>query len=82
MCRSTTARERPWLVQPVSLKEDRLGQSVLHSFFAVTARRDAFDLFFPTQLLGAALLCPAMLLLAAQFRLSHRVALWAALSLG
>jgi hypothetical protein len=74
----SAAREHPWLAHAIVLKEDRLGQSVLHGFFAVTADRDAFDLFFPTQLLGPVLLCPAVLLLAKQFRLSRRVALWTA----
>ena len=72
--------QRPWLVQPVALKAERLGQSVVHGFLAVVTRRDALDLYFPTQLLGPALLCPAVLLLATQFRFNRRLATCAAVA--
>jgi hypothetical protein len=55
---------RAWLVLPVALKGDRLGQSVLHGFFATTAGTDPLNLFFPTIALGAALLVPAVRMLA------------------
>jgi hypothetical protein len=70
--------QRPWLVQPVMLKGDRLGQSVIHGFLAVIAGRPALDLYFPTQLLGPALLVPAVLLLAAQLGIRNRLATCAA----
>jgi hypothetical protein len=72
--------DRPWMVVPLLLKHDRLGQSVLHGFFAVTAGREAVDLFFPTQLLGLALLIPAISLLGVQCGLSRRWTTWAALT--
>jgi hypothetical protein len=55
---------RPWLILPIGLSVDRLGQSVIHGFLALTAGRDALDLFFPTALLGPALVAPAVMLVA------------------
>jgi hypothetical protein len=74
--------ERPWLVMPVILKPDRLGQSVAHGFFAVTARHGALDMFYPTQLLGPGLMIPAVFLLGVQCGLSRRWTTWAALTAG
>jgi hypothetical protein len=74
--------QRPWLVMPVALKDDRLGQSVIQAFLAVSAGREALDLFFPTQLLGVGLLCPAVLLLGRQLGLSRRASAWAAAASG
>jgi hypothetical protein len=58
---------RPWLELVMGLKQDRLGQSVLHGTFALSAGRDCLDLFFPTLFLGSALLVPAVRLLAPRF---------------
>ncbi|QJW99347.1 hypothetical protein [Frigoriglobus tundricola] len=69
---------RPWVLQAYALKSDRLGQSVIHGFVAVVAGRDALDLFFPVELMGAALLCPATFLLCPQFGLPRR--LWPAVA--
>jgi hypothetical protein len=74
--------ERPWLVLPLLLKNDRIGQSVVNGFFAVTAGRDALELFFPTLLLGPALMVPAMFLLGPHCGLSRRWTTWAALTAG
>jgi hypothetical protein len=70
--------DHPWLALPLHLKPDRLGQSVAHGVIAVTAGRDALDTFFPTLLLGPALLVPAVLLLGTQCALPRRWAAWAA----
>jgi hypothetical protein len=72
--------QRPWLVLPVLMRGERSGQTVLHGFLALVAGRDALDLYFPTQLLGPALLCPAALLLANQFHLRRRLATLAAVA--
>ena len=72
--------DRPWLVMPLILKADRLGQSVVHGFIAITAGRDALDTFFPALLLGPALMVPAVCLLGSQCGLSRRWAVWAALA--
>ncbi len=74
--------ERPWLVLPLALKGDRLGQSVVHAFFAATAGRDALDLYFPTQLLAAGLLVPAGVLLARQCGLPRWLCEWTAVAIG
>ena len=55
--------QHPWLAIPMSLKDDRLGQSILHGFLAVTAGRDAIDLFFTTSILGPTLLVPVVLMM-------------------
>jgi hypothetical protein len=74
---------RPWLELVMGLKQDRLGQSVLHGALALGAGRDCLDLFFPTLFLGSALLVPAVRLLAPRFgifgRRAEAVALVAAL---
>ena len=72
--------DRPWLVPPLALKSDRIGQSVVHGFFAATAGRDALDLFYPTQLLGPGLMVLAVYLLGAQCGLSRRWTCWAAVA--
>jgi hypothetical protein len=56
--------QRPWLLLPVTLKTDRLGQYVIQGFFAESIGSDALHLFFPTIYLGAALVVPALRLLA------------------
>jgi hypothetical protein len=43
--------QRPWLIQPIRLKWDRIGQSILHGFFASSCQTDAKTLFEPTILL-------------------------------
>jgi hypothetical protein len=73
-----TLDQRPWLIQPMLLKADRLGQSVIHGFLAVVTGQDALTVYFPTQALGPALLVPAVLLLAAQLQLRHGLATLAA----
>lgn len=73
------AADRPWLGVPLSLKQDRVCQSALHGFLAVTAGRDALPLFFPTICLCSALLVPAVRLLAPRFGLFGRRANGAAL---
>lgn len=77
-----TMGERPWLVMPVALKGDRIGQSILHGFLAITAGRDAVDCFFPTILLGPGLMIPAVFLLGPQCGLPRRWTTWAALAAG
>jgi hypothetical protein len=74
--------EHAWLVVPLSLKGERFGQSVVHAFFAVTAARDAIDLYFPTQLLAAGLLVPAGVLLARQCGLPRWLVQWTAVTMG
>jgi hypothetical protein len=74
--------ERPWVVLPVALKVDRIGQSIVHGTFAVTAGRDALDLFFPCVLLGPGLMVPAVFLLGPQCGLPRRWTTWAALAAG
>ncbi|QJX00565.1 hypothetical protein [Frigoriglobus tundricola] len=72
--------DRPWLIMPLILKADRLGQSVAHGFIAITAGRDALDTFFPALLLGPGLMVPAVFLLGGQCGLSRRWTVWAALA--
>jgi hypothetical protein len=75
----TAALDRPWMTLAMALKGDRLGQSVAHGFLAVTAGREALDLFFPTIFLTSALLVPAVRLLAPRLGLFGRGADAAAL---
>jgi hypothetical protein len=72
--------DSPWLGFPLSLKHDRLGQGIVNGFLAATAGHDALDLFFPTILLGPALMLPAMLLLCKRCGLPRRWRTWAALT--
>jgi hypothetical protein len=46
---------RPYLIMAVFMKEHRIGQSVLHAFFAVSSLRDVKTLLEPTILLSPAL---------------------------
>lgn len=56
--------ERPYLVIPLALKGDRIGQSILQGFFAVTRGCESFSLYEATSLLSPALLViPIYLLL-------------------
>ncbi len=66
--------ERPVVAIAMTFKGDRLGQSVLHGFFALTAGRDALEMFFPTIFLLAALSVPAVRLLAPRVGLFGRTA--------
>jgi hypothetical protein len=77
-----TVGARPWLVVAMSTKNDRIGQSIVQGFLAVTAGRDSPDLFFPTLLLGPALMVPAVFLLGPQCGLPRRWTTWAALAAG
>jgi hypothetical protein len=66
---------RPWLTTALLFRWDRIGQSVLHSFFAVSAGSDARTLFGPTILLGPALTVLAMVLLTRSFGVRRPLAL-------
>jgi hypothetical protein len=66
---------RPYLVMAVILKGDRIGQSVLHSFFATSSLQNAKTLFEPTILLAPALTVLAIYALGYRFRLSKPIAL-------
>jgi hypothetical protein len=72
--------DRPWVVLPITLKPERLGQFVTHGFFALTAGHEALDLFFPTLLLSPSLMVPAMFLLGPQCGLPRRWTAWAAVT--
>ncbi|QJX00934.1 hypothetical protein [Frigoriglobus tundricola] len=74
--------DRAWLVLPLDLKPDRIGQSVVHGFIAVAAGHNALDTFFPTLLLGPGLMVPAVFLLGTQCGLSRFWTTWAALAAG
>jgi hypothetical protein len=78
----TELGNRPWLAMPLALKEDRIGQSVLHAFLAATARSDALNMFFPVSLLGPTLICPAALLLGARLGLRRELRAAAAVAAG
>jgi hypothetical protein len=77
-----TVGQRPWLVVAMHTKGDRIGQSIVQGFFAVSAGRDAVDLFFPTLLLGPGLMVPAVFLLGPQCGLPRRWTTRAALTAG
>jgi hypothetical protein len=68
---------RPYLATAISLKMDRIGQSVLHSFFATSSLQNAKSLFEPTILLSVSLLVLAMYSLGRRFNLQKRYALGA-----
>ena len=74
--------DRAWLVLPLGLKPDRLGQSVVHGLIAVSAGHNALDTFYPTLLLGPGLMVPAVFLLGTQSGLSRFWTTWAALAAG
>jgi hypothetical protein len=74
---------RPYLVNVVGLlKDDRIGQSVLHGFFAVSAGFDAKTLFEPSILLCPVLSALAVYALARRFGLGKGWASAASLTAG
>jgi hypothetical protein len=75
-------RDNLFLAWPVSLKGDRIGQSVLHAFLACSCATDAKLLFGPLSLLLPALTVPAVYLLAERCALPRRAALLAAVIAG
>jgi hypothetical protein len=77
-----TLGHRPYLIDALMVKDDRLGAMVLQGFFASSLRADAQALFEPTALLGPALLVPAVVALARRLRLGRRPALLAGLACG
>jgi hypothetical protein len=79
---STAIGNRPYLIRPVSLKDDRIGECVLQGFFAAHAGGEAKTLFEPTILLGPALLVLVVFVLARHFRLPRRAALVAGAAAG
>ena len=70
------------LAWPIILKEDRIGQSLLHAFFAASSFQDAKTLFEPTILLLPALTVLAVFALARRLGMAPRTALVAALVAG
>jgi hypothetical protein len=74
--------DRPYLINAVALKDDRIGQSVLHGFFAVSSGLDAKALFEPSILLGPVLSALAVYALARRFGLGTRWAAAASLAAG
>jgi hypothetical protein len=82
---STSMQEvgnRPYLANAIDLKWDRIGQSILHSFFAVSSLQDTKTLFEPTILLSPALIVLAMYALARRFGQPHLIALAVAAAAG
>src|SRR5262245_46317583 len=63
---------RPYLATALNFKSDRIGQSVLHSFFAISSLQEAKTLFEPTILLSVALIVFAVYGLGRRFGLQHR----------
>jgi hypothetical protein len=78
------AVNQPWAVPAWMLcrRAVRIGQSVLHAFFAVSSGAEAKALFEPTTLLCAPLTVLAIYALARQFRLGRRAALAAGAGAG
>jgi hypothetical protein len=74
--------EAPWLGAAVSLKHDRIGQTLLHAFLMVSGQEEARPLFGPTILLGPALTVLAVHALAERFGLSGLRARLAAAAAG
>jgi hypothetical protein len=68
--------KRPYLIPAMVIKDDRIGQSVLHGFLAASCVEDARTLFEPTSLLS-----PALLVLAV-FALGRRLGLRPGYALG
>jgi hypothetical protein len=82
---STSLREvgnRPYLVNAINLKWDRIGQSILHGFFAISSLQDAKTLFEPAILLSPALIVLSVYALSRRFSLHHLVALAVAATAG
>jgi hypothetical protein len=69
---------RPYLVYPIIMKWDRIGQSILHGFFTTSSFSDANTLFEPTIMLSPALIVVAI------YGLCRRLGLakWHALATG
>jgi hypothetical protein len=66
---------RPYLANALYFKIDRLGQSVLHSFFATSSLQSAKSLFEPTILLSTPLIVLAVYGLACRFGMQKPYAL-------
>jgi hypothetical protein len=73
---------RPYLATGLLLRWERLGQSVLHGFFSVSAFQDTRTLFGPTILLSPTLTVLAMVLLARRLGLARLPALLVGLAAG
>lgn len=73
---------RPYLVNAVKFKSDRIGQSILHSFFTTSSLQNAKTLFEPTILLAPALIVLAIYALARRSGLQKPYALAAGATAG
>jgi hypothetical protein len=73
-----TIGQRPYLVEALVLKDDRVGAMLLQAFFASSAGTDAKHLFEPTILLGPALVVPGIHAVATRLGVDRRRALAAA----
>jgi hypothetical protein len=73
-----TMGQRPFMIPAILIKDDRIGQSVLHGFFAISSLQDAKSLFEPTILLSPALLVLGVYALVRRLGLGH----WQALASG
>jgi hypothetical protein len=78
----TDIGQPPYLVEIVRLKTERLGQSVLHAFFAATGHTDAKVLFEPTILLSPLLITLAVFALSKRYGLKPGVAVACGMSAG
>ena len=67
--------QRPYLATAISFKLDRIGQSVLHSFFATSSLQEAKTLFESTILLSVALLVLAVYALGRRYGMQKGYAL-------
>jgi hypothetical protein len=77
---SSTAQafgNQPFLLRAIELKDDRIGQSILQAFFAVSSFTDAKTLFEPTILLSPGLIVVAIYMLLRGLNLDRRRALLA-----
>jgi len=77
---STTAQafgNQPVLLRAIELKDERIGQSILQAFFAVSSFTDAKTLFEPTILLSPGLIVVAIYMLLRGLNLDRRRALLA-----
>jgi hypothetical protein len=72
----------PCFAPAVLLKTDRIGQSVLHAFFAATSFQDAQPLFEPTIVLAPALVVVAVYLIGARLGLGRGLTLAVAVTAG
>jgi hypothetical protein len=71
--------QRPWALTVISLKDHRIGQSVLHSYHGVLSRMDTLAQFMPTIFLGFPLLVLALYQCGRGLGLSQWQATWAGL---